>query len=81
MECHRRIFVNTRDNSRLDDLLFIPVCTISTYDMETVILKFPSFGELQELGGQGPSLDRLYLQVNSYIEENILWSQLQRPAT
>jgi hypothetical protein len=42
--------------------------------MNNVILKFPSFGEVQELGGNGVSLGMLYEYGNSYIESNPIWN-------
>jgi cyclophilin family peptidyl-prolyl cis-trans isomerase len=65
------LFINFADNRRLDKHLFIPICTIENMDM---VLKFPSFGEVAELGGPGPSLGMLYEQGNSYIESNEEWA-------
>ena len=45
-------------------MLFVPVCTISPADMAASVLRFPSFGEVEELGGPGPSLDALYAEVS-----------------
>lgn len=52
--------------SNLDKMLFVPVCTIDPADMLRVVLKFPSFGEVQELGGPGPSIDALYAEVSDF---------------
>ena len=71
------LFINTGNNTRLDPLLFVPVCTIDEVGMEAV-LRFPSFGELSELGGPGPSLDRLYAEGNTYIESNSSWSKMAK---
>ena len=49
--------------SNLDAMLFVPVCTIDPVDMQRTVLKYPSFGEVEELGGPGPSLDALYAEV------------------
>ena len=38
-----------------------------------VVQAFPSFGELAELGGAGPSLGRLYEAGNSYISQHAAW--------
>ena len=65
------LFINIGNNDWLDANLFVPICTINKYDMENVVLKFPSFGEVFELGGDGPSLDLLYQDGNNYIESNI----------
>lgn len=62
------IFLNLGDNGRLDKHLFVPICTI-----ENTLLDFPSFGEVAELGGSGPSLGTLYEKGNSYIESNEEW--------
>ena len=35
-----------------------------------VVDGFPSFGEVSELGGFGPSLDKLYAEGNDYIRSN-----------
>jgi hypothetical protein len=71
------LFINTGNNTRLDPFLFVPVCTIDEVGMKAV-LRFPSFGELSELGGPGPSLDRLYAEGNKYIESNSSWSTMAK---
>lgn len=70
------LFINIGNNTQLDENLFIPICTISNYDMENVVLKFPSFGETQEFGGDedGVSIGLLYEYGNSYIESNPIWN-------
>jgi cyclophilin family peptidyl-prolyl cis-trans isomerase len=61
------LFINTGDNAgRLDPLLFVPICTIDEVGMRTV-LAFPSYGEVAELNGTGPSLRRLYAEGNAYV--------------
>jgi cyclophilin family peptidyl-prolyl cis-trans isomerase len=70
------LFINTGNNSNLDTMLFVPICTINQDDMERVVLAFPSFGEVEELGGSGPSLDKLYAQGNAYIESNQEWATM-----
>lgn len=65
------LFINLADNQRLDKHLFVPICTVE--QMNTV-LRFPSFGEVAELGGDGPSLGLLYEQGNAYIESNRDWN-------
>ncbi|CAJ1968563.1 unnamed protein product [Cylindrotheca closterium] len=64
------LFINLADNQRLDQHLFVPICTVE--QMDTVV-KFPSFGEVSDLGGPGPSLGLLYEQGNAYIESNSEW--------
>lgn len=68
------LFINIGNNQRLDKNLFVPICTISKEDMTNVVTKFPSFGEVSDLGGHGPSLGKLYELGNSYIESNEEWS-------
>ena len=70
------LFLNTGNNSRLDSQLFVPICTISQHDMDTVVLQFPSFGEISDLGGNNDSisLGLLYQDGNSYIEQNPVWN-------
>ena len=58
------------NNSWLDALRFVPICTV--VGMEAV-LRFPSFGELSDLGGPGPSLGRLYEEGNAYIHRHAQW--------
>lgn len=70
------LFINLANNSRLDSMLFVPLCEIDLIEMESVILQFPSFGEVSELGGNGPSINQLYAQGNSYIEANESWSTM-----
>ena len=69
------LFINTGNNSRLDSMLFVPICTIDEPGMLNV-LKFPTVGELTELGGSGVSLTKLYEEGNSYITQNPSWSDL-----
>lgn len=66
------LFINTGDNSHLDRCLFVPFGQIDAAGMRAV-LSFPSFGEVAELGGPGPSLGLLYERGNSYIRENAAW--------
>jgi cyclophilin family peptidyl-prolyl cis-trans isomerase len=66
------LFINTGDNSRLDKYLFVPICLIDEAGMNSV-LNFPSFGEVAELGGPGPSLGLLYQDGNRYIRANAAW--------
>jgi cyclophilin family peptidyl-prolyl cis-trans isomerase len=70
------LFINIGNNSQLDDMLFVPICTISPRDMNDVVLAFPSFGEVQELGGDGISLDMLYAEGNEYIQSNPEWATM-----
>ena len=72
------LFINTGNNSQLDGMLFIPLCTVSDDDMENVVMNFPSFGEVTELGGDGVSLDELYTQGNKYIENNPDWNDMTK---
>jgi len=69
------LFINIGNNHFLDSNLFVPICNISKTEMKTVVMKFPSFGELSELGGDGPSLGKLYEEGNAYIESNPDWKQ------
>ena len=67
------LFINTGDNHFLDGMRFVPICDIDAAGMATV-LRFPSFGELSELGGSGPSLGRLYEEGNAYIVSSEDWA-------
>jgi len=68
------LFLNIGEgNRRLDDNLFVPICEVDRSEMDDVVLRFPSFGEVSELGGDGPSLGRLYEEGNPYIESNPDW--------
>ena len=40
------------------------------------VRRFPSFGELADLGGPGPSLGLLYEFGNAYIEANASWARM-----
>ena len=53
----------------------MPICTIDASGMDTV-LRFPSFGELADLGGTGPSLGLLYEHGNAYIKANASWASM-----
>ena len=70
------LFINTGDNAWLDAMRFVPICTVDS-GMEAV-LRFPSFGELAELGGSGPSLGRLYAEGNEYIARTSAWRGMAR---
>ena len=72
------LFINTGNNSDLDAMLFVPLCTISTAEMEAVVMKFPSVGEVTELGGDGVSINELYAQGNTCIEDNSAWNDLTK---
>jgi len=74
------LFLNTGDNSWLDEQLFVPVCTVDEVGMQSV-LRFPSFGEVADLGGPGPSLGLLYERGNPYIEANASWSTMAKSST
>lgn len=69
------LFINTGDNVRLDPMLFVPICTIDDIGMAN-LKKFPSAGEITELGGTGVSLNKLYAEGNSYISTNPHWSDM-----
>ena len=71
------LFINTANNSWLDASLFVPICTVDEAGMRSV-LAFPSFGELAELGGPGPSLGMLYQDGNAYIEANPKWATMAK---
>jgi len=73
MNATAELFINTGDNGKLlDSRLFVPICQIDDAGMQAV-LRFPSFGELADLGGSGPSLGMLYERGNSYIRANASW--------
>ena len=72
------LFINTGNNSDLDAMLFVPLCTVSDADMEAVVMQFPSVGEVQELGGDGVSIDELYAEGNLYIENNPDWGNMTK---
>jgi hypothetical protein len=69
------LFINLADNSKLDKYLFIPICTIENMNL---VSKFPSFGEVADLGGPGPGLGQLYERGNVYIEDNQQWASMAK---
>lgn len=69
------LFINLADNSRLDKHLFIPICTIENMELVT---QFPSYGEVADLGGPGPSLGLRYEQGNKYIQGNEEWASMAK---
>lgn len=78
------LFINTGNNSKLDAMLFVPICLINPVDMEKVVLKFPSFGEVTEIDPDninGVSLDKLYADGNEYIEANPIWDSMAISST
>ena len=74
------LFINTGNNSWLDAQLFVPICTIDDAGMQTV-MRFPSYGELADLGGPGPSLGMLYEEGNRYIEANASWDAMGKASS
>jgi cyclophilin family peptidyl-prolyl cis-trans isomerase len=71
------LFINLEDNTELlDPLLFVPICEIDKDAMTRVVQRFPSFGEVSDLGGSGPSLGLLYEEGNSYIRRNASWQSM-----
>ena len=71
------LFVNTVDNRWLDRLGFVPICTVDKLGLRN-IQRFPSYGELVDFGGPGPSLGRLYAEGNAYIEANPEWAAMAK---
>ncbi len=70
------LFINKEDNGdHLDSKLFVPLCKIDDAGME-VVDKFQSFGEVQELGGGGVSLDELYALGNEVITGNMTFNDM-----
>merc|ERR1719221_2517085 len=69
------LFINLGNNSHLDSNLFVPICNIE--DMSAV-MRFPSFGEVKDLGGPGVSLATLYQEGNCYIESNQSWASMAK---
>lgn len=69
------LFINLGNNSHLDHLLFVPICRIDDAGMRSV-LAFPTYGEVAELGGPGPSLGLLYEKGNRYIRANASWDDM-----
>lgn len=74
------LFISTADNRWLDRLGFVPICTVDGNGLSTVIKRFPSYGELADLGGTGPSLGRLYAEGNGYIERDARWAAMAKTA-
>jgi len=74
------LFINTGNNSWLDPQLFVPICTLDDDSMQSV-LRFPSFGEVADLGGPGPSLGLLYQDGNPYIEANPSWATMAKTSS
>ena len=71
------LFINLGDNAQLlDPLLFVPVCVVGPEEMHATVERFPSFGELSDLGGPGPSLGLLYERGNAYIRANASWDTM-----
>ena len=73
------LFINTGENDWLDPMLFVPICTVDEAGMQSV-LRFPSYGEVADLGGPGPSLGLLYERGNEYIEQNSAWHAMAKSA-
>jgi len=72
------LFINRGDNSWLDKFHFVPICTIDKASMRDTVEAFPSFGELRDFGGPGPSLGLLYQDGNAYIEANKSWASMAK---
>jgi peptidyl-prolyl cis-trans isomerase A (cyclophilin A) len=64
-----QVFINLGNNSSLDSLGFAPFGRV-TSGMEVVSQIYSGYGDLPEMGGQGPSESRIETEGKPYLDKN-----------
>lgn len=64
-----QVFVNMGDNSQLDSQGFSPFGQV-TSGLEVVQALYSGYGDLPEMGGRGPSEDRISSEGKAYLEKD-----------
>jgi len=64
-----QVFINLGDNSRLDGMNFAPFGEV-TSGMDVVQQIYSGYGEIPDMGGQGPSPSLIASQGKAYLDKN-----------
>jgi len=73
-----QVFINFRDNSNLDSQGFASFGEV-TEGMDVVDKLYSGYGDMQEMGGHGPSPGKIETEGNVYLDKN--FSQLDKIKT
>jgi peptidyl-prolyl cis-trans isomerase A (cyclophilin A) len=73
-----QVFINFRDNSNLDSQGFAAFGEV-TEGMDVVDKLYGGYGDMQEMGGHGPSPSKIESEGNAYLDKN--FSQLDKIKT
>jgi peptidyl-prolyl cis-trans isomerase A (cyclophilin A) len=73
-----QVFINFRDNSNLDSQGFAAFGEV-TDGMDIVDKLYSGYGDMQEMGGHGPSPGKIETEGNAYLDKN--FSQLDKIKT
>jgi peptidyl-prolyl cis-trans isomerase A (cyclophilin A) len=73
-----QVFINFRDNSNLDPQGFAAFGEV-TEGMDVVDKLYSGYGDMQEMGGHGPSPAKIESEGNAYLDKN--FSQLDKIKT
>lgn len=73
-----QVFINFRDNSNLDSQGFAAFGEV-TEGMDVVDKLYSGYGDMQEMGGHGPSPGKIESEGNAYLDKN--FSQLDKIKT
>jgi peptidyl-prolyl cis-trans isomerase A (cyclophilin A) len=74
-----QVFINFRDNSNLDSQGFASFGEVTEGGMDVVDKLYSGYGDMQEMGGHGPSPGKIETEGNAYLDKN--FSQLDKIKT
>jgi peptidyl-prolyl cis-trans isomerase A (cyclophilin A) len=74
-----QVFINFRDNSQLDSQNFPAFGEVIEAGMDVVDKLYGGYGDMQEMGGHGPSPGKIETEGNAYLDKN--FSQLDKIKT
>ncbi|HLK21147.1 MAG TPA: peptidylprolyl isomerase [Bryobacteraceae bacterium] len=74
-----QVFINFKDNSNLDSQGFAAFGEVIENGMDVVDKLYGGYGDMQEMGGHGPSPGRIETEGNAYLDKN--FSQLDKIKT
>jgi peptidyl-prolyl cis-trans isomerase A (cyclophilin A) len=74
-----QVFINFKDNSQLDSQNFPAFGEVIEGGMDVVDKIYSGYGDMQEMGGHGPSPGKIETEGNAYLDKN--FSQLDKIKT
>jgi peptidyl-prolyl cis-trans isomerase A (cyclophilin A) len=74
-----QLFINFKDNSNLDSQGFAAFGEVIEGGMDVVDKLYGGYGDMQEMGGHGPSPGKIETEGNAYLDKN--FSQLDKIKT